>query len=468
MRIPVIFLNAMDPRGDHLKLVLKDFPPSLKKELVHFHLIRQQAGNLLLLRDENHIRQLSDYFRGRVMINTSYLYKKGIKVPERAVSLIPGKPKPAISTLYLLPITHEGKLFLKIQFRYQRQLYRLLSQAEGVRWSQTYRCFLTHFSEASIMNLLDNIKGVARLALNSKVTINSLELQKALWEQQLLAGSKTCSLHLLEIMKLKNYSFNTVRTYHALILKFLNATSLPLEIIHDYDEAEINRYHTALKEKGGYSVSYVNQSINAIQFYYHHCVKRPLNLQQVFRPKKPATLPKILSRQEIEEIFRMTDNPKHKSMLLILYSSGLRAGELLNLTWDDISLAERKIHIKAAKGCKDRYSILSQKACHLLGQYRKSYRTKYYVFEGQYGGKYSYRSLQQIFKRSLQRANITKPYTLHCLRHSFATHLLEAGTDLRYIQQLLGHNSSRTTEIYTHVSMQALHKIISPADSLNI
>lgn len=465
---PIIFLNPMEGVEGKLKLVIKDFTTELKAELMQFHLIGQQQGRLQINHDQDHIRQLSDYFMGRVMINTRYLYQKPVKVPAQTVKLHAAEKLQTLPHVNLLPMTHEGKTFLKLQLTYNKQLYGILFQISGIKWSKTYKCFITHFSEASITHLLRQLKGAARLSLSKKIEINSLQLQKALWEQHLPEGHKTCSLKLLEMMKLRNYSMNTIRTYYAMILKFLNASELPLEVIHAYSEAEVNAYHAKLRESGHYSVSYINQSVNAVQLYYRHCVGKPLNVEQVFRPKKASTLPKILARQEIEAMLTKTVNIKHKAMLLLIYSAGLRAGEVLRLKWEDISLPDGRIHIKAAKGKKDRYTPLSLKAGNLLQQYRKQYPTKVYVFEGQYGGAYSYRSLQQIFKRAMKEAGITAPYTLHCLRHSFATHLLESGTDLRYIQQLLGHSSSKTTEIYTHVSMQALDKIVSPADMLNI
>lgn len=465
---PIIFLNLIDHTSDKIKLVLKDFTPELKEELVAWHLVTEHEGILLLKHDETHIRQLADYFTGRVLINTRYLHKKAAKLPYHAVKLTRSESRPAIKTLHIQPISHEGKLYLKLQFRYDRQLYRLLKDIKKVKWSQTYRSFLTHFSDEAIAHLLKNLKGKVRITLSQKIEVNNLLLQKALWEQHLPADSKTCCIELLEFMKLKNYSMNTMRAYHAMVVKFLNARDVAIEIIHAYSEAEINQYHASLAEQGNYSVSFVNQSINAIQLYYRHCVGSALKLEQVFRPKKVSTLPKTLARQDIAQMISKTENLKHKIMLLMIYSSGLRAGELLDIRLKDISVEERKLHIKAAKGKKDRCTILSKKVCDMLVQYKKAYHPKDYLFEGAGGGRYSYRSLQNVFKQGLKLAGLSSQYTLHCLRHSFATHLLEGGTDLRYIQQLLGHNSSRTTEIYTHVSMQALHKIVSPADLLNI
>lgn len=467
-KLPIIFLNTIDQQPNQCQLVLKDATRQLSKELDSLAYVQKQQEKWLMPSDEGHIRQLTDYLQGRALINTRYLHQKPVRVPRKEVSLKQDSPAHRLPAINLLPFSHEGKTFLKLQLRYHKALYHQLFNAEGIRWSRTYRCFVTSFTEQSILGLTMQLKGSARISLSRKITLNSLTLQKVLWEQQLPKEHKTVEMKLLEYMKLKNYSFNTMRTYHGMILKYLNVHPQPLEVIQAFSEKEINFYHSRLLEKGSYSVSYINQSINAVQLYYREVVERPLRLTQIVRPKKEATLPKIIPRQEIELLLAKTKNLKHKTMLLLIYSAGLRSGELLRLKWSDIQSTDYKIHLKGAKGKKDRITLLSQKAKALLLQYQQEYRSADYVFEGQYGGMYSYRSLQQVFKRALREAGIITPYTLHCLRHSFATHLLESGTNLRYIQQLLGHSSSKTTEIYTYVSMQALDKIVSPADQLSI
>ena len=465
---PIIFLNSVAEHPNRCRLILKNVSDDLKKELRQLHGIEENNGYLQMSQRPDQVRLLSDYFMDRLQVNTKYLYQQAVRVPSQPVAIHTKQSQTVFPKVTLLPIIHEGKTFLKLQTVYRKSFYRILFQTEGVKWSQTYRCFVTHFSEDSVLQLLARLKGQAQVNVSSKVALNSLILQKNLWEQQLPEKHSGVSIKLLEFMRLRNYSFNTMRTYHALVLKFITTHNVPLEIIHAFKEADVNAYHTHLMDSGRYSVSYINQSINAVQLYYKQCVGKPLKLEQVFRPKKESTLPKIIARQEIEAILANISNLKHRTMILLLYSAGLRSGELLALRWSDVNLADKRIHIKGGKGRKDRCTLLSQKTGALLLIYRKEYGSAEYIFEGQYGGPYSYRSLQQIFKKAMKGAGITAPYTLHCLRHSFATHLLESGTDLRYIQQLLGHNSSKTTEIYTYVSSQALEKIVSPADQLNI
>lgn len=181
---------------------------------------------------------------------------------------------------------------------------------------------------------------------------------------------------------------------------------------------------------------------------------------------KEHKLPKVLSKNEVKSILSSCTNIKHKSILMLIYSAGLRRSELLNLTISDIDYERMVINIKAAKGMKDRISLLSENLLKLLRSYYKEYKPKKYLFEGQNGEKYSPTSVANILRNASLKAGIRKIVTPHMLRHSFATHLLEQGTDLRYIQELLGHNSSKTTEIYTYVSKKAIYKIKNPIDEL--
>ena len=228
--------------------------------------------------------------------------------------------------------------------------------------------------------------------------------------------------------------------------------------------AQINSYILELIKSKDISISQQNQRINAIKFYYEKVLGREKQYYELHRPKKEHKLPKVLSKTEVKRIFDVTKNLKHKCILMLIYSAGLRRNELLNLKPADIDSERMIIKINGAKGKKDRISLLSDNLLHLLRQYYKEYRPKQYLFEGQNSGKYSPTSVANILKKSAKKAGIRKIVTPHMLRHSFATHLLEQGTDLRYIQELLGHESSKTTEIYTHVSKKAIDKIINPID----
>ena len=185
------------------------------------------------------------------------------------------------------------------------------------------------------------------------------------------------------------------------------------------------------------------------------------------RPFKPKKLPVVLSEEEVKRIIQSIDNLKHRCMILLIYSGGLRISELINLKISDIDSKRIMIHIKGAKGKKDRMTLLSEKVLLQLRVYFKEYKPKEYLFEGQAGGIYAARSIQTLFVHACRKAKIIKEATVHTLRHSFATHLLESGTDLRYIQVLLGHESSKTTEIYTHITTKGMDQIKSPLDRLD-
>lgn len=190
-------------------------------------------------------------------------------------------------------------------------------------------------------------------------------------------------------------------------------------------------------------------------------------MEKIYRPKSERLLPNVLSKAEIKSILTALVNIKHQTMLSMIYSCGLRRSEMLNLKPADIDSKRQLVIIRQAKGRKDRIVPLSANILVMLRNYYKAYQPKTWLFEGQLAGeKYSEKSLQCIIKQAVNKANIKKPVTLHWLRHSYATHLLEAGTDLRYIQEILGHRSSKTTEIYTHVSTKNIRNIKSPFDDL--
>ena len=186
------------------------------------------------------------------------------------------------------------------------------------------------------------------------------------------------------------------------------------------------------------------------------------------RPRREYKLPNVLTKEEVARILRSSGNLKHKTLLSLTYGCGMRIGEILDLKWVDVSRAEGLLYIRRAKGRKDRRVPISKSMIQMLEGYFHVYKSNEYIFEGQYGGKYSYSSSQQVIRRAVKRAGIRKHVTMHTLRHSYATHLLESGVGLRYIQEILGHNSPKTTMIYTHVSGKRLGEIRSPFDDLNL
>ena len=268
-----------------------------------------------------------------------------------------------------------------------------------------------------------------------------------------------------QLLELKNYSKATLKSYGYCFDLFLehfkkvDINTLTKEDITDFLYKEHQK---------GLSYGYQNQIINAIKFYYEKVLGRKRELYDIPRAKRPIKLPTVFSEEEITQLIGQIDNLKHKSILYLIYSAGLRISEAVNMKIADIDSKRNLIHVKGAKGKKDRTTLLSQKLLVMLREYYVQYRPGIYLFEGQSGGMYSIKSIQKTFNKALEKSGIRKKATVHSLRHSFATHLLEHGTDLRYIQQLLGHNSSKTTEIYTHITKKGMDKIKSPLDNLEV
>lgn len=208
--------------------------------------------------------------------------------------------------------------------------------------------------------------------------------------------------------------------------------------------------------------------INAIKIYFDVVYRRVVTSMELPRPMKSRKLPEVFSKEEISRIIEITINRKHKLIISLIYGTGIRLSEAIGLRIDDIDIERGIINICGGKGKKDRVVILPVNLIELIHQYRKEYFPKVFLFEGRSGGSYSPRSIQNIVKNAIKKAGIRKDASVHTLRHSFATHLLEAGVDLRYIQELLGHKSSSTTEIYTHISSDRIRRIKSPLEGIDL
>jgi site-specific recombinase XerD len=263
---------------------------------------------------------------------------------------------------------------------------------------------------------------------------------------------------------LRGYSKNTQRTYCSEFSQFLQL--LGKHDVNKIDEERIRSYFLYCFEELQLKESQINSRYNAIKFYYEQVLKRNRLLINLPRPKRPSQLPKHISVRDIKKLFEVVTNPKHALMLKLCYGMGLRVSEIVNLKITDIDSGNMQVLIASGKGKKDRYVNLPESILDELRSYYKEYRPKIYLFQGQDGGKYSVRSVQNVFKTALNKANINKDIGIHGLRHSYATHLLESGTDISYIQQLLGHTSIKTTLTYTKVAQKNLKKIKSPLDSL--
>lgn len=266
-------------------------------------------------------------------------------------------------------------------------------------------------------------------------------------------------------MNYRRYSSNTIKTYSdalEVFFRFYKNKQLETLIIED-----IVHFNSEYILKKNLSASYQNQVINAIKLFYRNRFNKAMEVDFIQRPRREKRLPNVLSKEEVKAILEAPTNLKHRAMLSLIYACGLRRSELLNLTLKDILSDRNLLFIRQSKGKKDRMVPISPKIIEMLREYYKAYKPKTWLFEGQFPNtRYSEKSLENVLKQSLSKAKISKKVSLHWLRHSYATHLLENGTDLRYIQELLGHSSSRTTEIYTHVSTRNLQQIRSPFDDL--
>jgi integrase/recombinase XerD len=266
-------------------------------------------------------------------------------------------------------------------------------------------------------------------------------------------------------MRSKRYSRNTVEAYTDAVGVFLQFVSE--KALCEIDNDDVVRFNNEYVLKRKLSASYQNQVVSAIKLFFRTVENRRLEVAKVHRPKNIKTLPAVLSKEEVKLILEVHGNIKHRAMLSLIYACGLRRSELLNLKPTDVDSKRYVLIIRQAKGRKDRIAPISEKLIEMLREYYKAYRPKVWLFEGQTSGeRYSDKSLEKVLKQAVQKAGIHKPVSLHWLRHSYATHLLENGTDLRYIQELLGHKSSKTTEIYTHVSTRNIQNIVSPFDTL--
>ena len=340
-------------------------------------------------------------------------------------------------------ITHRGERRVAVFFKKDDSLVAQIKSTIGARWSQSLTVW--HLPDTD-----ENRKSYGLPLLSelrpSEEGFKSLEKFK-LW------------------MRSKRYSESTITTYADAAKSFLVFfNEKPLNEITNED---IVLYNNGYILRNHLSASYQNQVVSAVKLFFKTVHDRKIEIESIHRPRREKVLPNVLSKEEVKQILEAHSNIKHKVMLSLIYSCGLRRAELLQLKPGNIDSKRNIITILQAKGKKDRITPLSPKVLEILRDYYKTYKPKVWLFEGHIKGeRYSEQSLQSVLKHALVKAGITKPVTLHWLRHSYATHLLESGTDLRYIQELLGHSRSRTTEIYTHVSTKSLQQIKSPYDDL--
>ncbi len=369
-----------------------------------------------------------------------------------------------------------NKLFVKHAF--DHELYSKLRTLPHIEWNKEKKMWQLPDEPQSLHLLLSEFRGIAWVNLESVTNAKSRQSSQVFHSKVNSVSNTNPSemtalteahmeqlLHFENYLRSKRYSPNTIKTYSDSLKTFFRFCSE--KRIDELDTDDVIRFNNDYILRKGLSSSFQNQVINAIKLFYRKRFNKNMELDNLHRPRSEKRLPNVLSKEEVKAILEAPINLKHRAMLSLIYACGLRRSELLNLTLKDVHSDRKLLLIRQSKGKKDRVVPISEKIIDILREYYKAYKPMTWLFEGQKAGdKYSERSIQLVLNHALEKASIKKPVTLHWLRHSYATHLLENGTDLRYIQELLGHNSSKTTEIYTHVSTKNIQLIKSPFDDL--
>ncbi|HLS30363.1 MAG TPA: tyrosine-type recombinase/integrase [Flavobacteriaceae bacterium] len=357
-------------------------------------------------------------------------------------------------TMYLpRPNAGRVKFYIPYQMKTQREAFKKLNTS------------FYHPSQKlwSIVNTKENITKIKELFGKHLIEEN--------WKSTPVIPQVTISKKMqkaLDInhqtMVLKGFSTSTINTYQHSLKQFFNYFDHLDYATLTKEQIESFIYHLITKYK--ISPSKQNTMINAIKCYYEHTLKKPKEYYAINRPKKSVNLPNVLSIEEVAAIINQPKNLKHRAILHLIYSAGLRIGEVTRLRITDIRSDDGYIFVKDSKGKKDRHTVLSTYLLKILRKYYKAYRPSYWLFEGQQGGQYSTRSIQSIYRKAVKETGSNPWSTPHTLRHSFATHLMQKGINIRYIQAALGHSNIKTTEIYTKVLSVNNKSLTSPLDNL--
>jgi site-specific recombinase XerD len=391
--------------------------------------------------------------------------------------------KPLIT---LKPFQHHSGEQIGVYFGHYESINLLIRKKAGAKWSQTGKCWYVPLNEQFYRKLCLALKDKAEIdnsALKeyldkrkpiAKPIPPTTETKKIQPEQLVKKFSKRISSENQEALNrfvqqltLKAYGASTIRTYRNEFMQLLQ--TIKNKPVPELTPDDLRRYMVYAMKEQGINENTAHSRLNALKFYFEQVLGREKFFWQIPRPKKPQLLPKVLGEDELGRLFKALDNKKHKAMLFTAYSGGLRVSEVVNLKIKHIDSDRMQILVEQAKGKKDRYVTLSPVLLDILRDYIKTYKPKpkTYLFEsGQTQTQYPTRTVQRIFQLAKEKAFIDKEIGIHSLRHSFATHLLEKGTDIRYIKDLLGHFNIKTTERYLHVSRKALVNIISPLDDL--
>lgn len=389
-----------------------------------------------------------------------------------------------METIILKPLLHRKEECIGIYFARNQSLNDLVRRLPGVKWSQTYTCWYVPLNETSYQKLVDAFKvhatidktALKQYLLKRKTVEQTFPKEKKLPQKkavvlttawQLSKGNTLALQRFVQQLQLKSYSTSTINTYRNEFTQLLKL--LKQKPVDELTAEDLKRYMVHAMEKEGISENTAHSRLNALKFYFEQVLGREKFFWEIPRPKKPLKLPNVLNEKEIASLFNAVSNRKHKAILFTAYSAGLRVSETVKLKIKHIDSERMQIKIEDGKGKKDRYVNLSPVLLDVLRGYLREIkpRPKKYLFESEIEGEaYNARSAQKVFQRAKEKAGIKKEISFHSLRHSFATHLLEKGIDIRYIKDILGHFDIKTTERYTHISKDQLINIVSPLDDL--
>jgi integrase/recombinase XerD len=343
---------------------------------------------------------------------------------------------------------HKDKQVIWCQFpKNDVVLFALKRQYPFCRWSNTNKCWY----------IMDRIEIRKQIGLRLKEPSEN-------FLHKIHPVNRLALLKMENQLKLKAYSTNTLKVYLGefsqllMLLKNHSVDTLTPERLKSYLLYCVNELRL--------SEAHLHSRLNALKFYFEQVLLKEKFFIEIPRPKSKSKLPKVLSTKDIQKLFDVTTNLKHKLMLQLCYGMGLRVSEIVKLKITDIDSKRMQVLVENPKGKSDRYVNLPESVLTLLRNYYKVYKPQHFLFEGQYGGGYSIRSVQAVFKNGMRLAKINKPVGIHSLRHSYATHLLEYGTDIAFIQKLLGHSDMKTTLIYAQVGEKEIQKIKSPLDNM--
>jgi site-specific recombinase XerD len=336
---------------------------------------------------------------------------------------------------------------LLVRFDYSTERVSKIKTIRPAYWNSKEKVWI-------VPNSTEMLQILKKLFCNEQVDVT---FEKSSYNDRVIADYQ-------DFMKLKAYSWQTQKLYLSHLRRFIGFVDMDLEKVENGD---IRRYILFIMENGNHSKSFIDQAVSVIKLLYKEVLPKTDIVSNIPRPKKDNRLPSVLSQSQVIQILQATNNEKHKTILFLIYSAGLRVGEVVRLKSEDIDSSRMLVKVNKGKGAKDRYTLLSQIALDQLRKYYKLYKPESWLFPSTKKGNHiTERSVQKVFENCCIKAKLNKNVSVHTLRHSFATHLLESGVDLRYIQELLGHASTKTTEIYTHVTQKNISEIVSPLDKL--